>query len=1097
MSGKIFDMEDGKFKEYSDVPVLGETIWDGRLYYKITKAGSDEYFASVTKSDDNVRRITIPDYIYYKGYEITIDSIAAKAFYGRTDLASIETYGAMNIGNRAFTGCTGLESISIDGSVGDCAFYNCTGLRDVFINAPEIGYKAFCGCTGLNSIEFGSVDSIDSTAFAGIRFYSMNGERLSVTPENVSEKRFLSKDGALWEYSEGLALNEEFEDSGVIYRITNIGENGSYEAAVAGVTPYAIALDIPESFSYDIYEISVTSIDAKALYGNTDVEEVSAPYVEKIGSKAFANCSSITTIHIGGDVGSYAFFRCTAVSTAQFEKITSVGDNAFYGMRFANADGTSLSATCGSLSNNEFIDVGNGKLTIVTGYPVVGEQVSIDNYILELTSINGDGSYTASMVGFYICPMNLTIADTELEYSGYTVYLTSIAPKTFYGYGDIGYVDIGAIEEIGDRAFANCSGITYAAVGGDIGTCAFYGCDSLESLTIGDGSSLGTKSFCGCSGLWKVVFGESVEIGENAFVGQNFYDEKGNLLSQTGNDLAGKTFVGSNGTLRIQNGGIVIGGTFAYEGLTYLATKQNDDGVFEATLVESSPDVIDIAVPETIDYGTSTAKVTAIANKLFYNNTDIISVDAHDVQDIGYKAFANCSGIKSLKISGAIGDYAFYRCTGVEYIEFGELSSIGTNALYGMKFYTADGTRLSETPDVLSGLSFQKVNGKLTVVTETPSVGEVFEFDGITCEITLSDPDNEIYEAAIIGTTSDFKLENLMIPNVLFKNVNVSITEIGDRAFYGCETITYLYALDVDRIGNRAFSGCVNLRTAYVGGDIDECAFYHCYGIEILGIRSESSLGYKSFCGDSGVIEVDFGESLVIDETALVGMRFYAPDKTQLSATSENLSGQRFVMEDGKLVQYVSMPVVGEKFMYNLLNFEVTEVDEDSRTAFATLTGSKEAYEVLNLSDMNITYKDHMITVNEISPRAFYDCDALTYFDAGDVSTIGNRAFTGCDNLKTVIVKGDIGDYAFYECGSLSDVTIGDASLGTKSFCRCSGVQTIGFGTISEIGDYAIFGMKFYDQDGNRLAADASTLSNKYFENDGTAFVIADQPLDN
>ncbi|MBQ1995119.1 MAG: leucine-rich repeat domain-containing protein, partial [Clostridia bacterium] len=63
-------------------------------------------------------------------------------------------------------------------------------------------------------------------------------------------------------------------------------------------------------------------------------------------------------------------------------------------------------------------------------------------------------------------------------------------------------------------------------------------------------------------------------------------------------------------------------------------------------------------------------------------------------------------------------------------------------------------------------------------------------------------------------------------------------------------------------------------------------------------------------------------------------------------------------------------------------------------------------------------------SVTTISDYAFYDCDSLTSVTIPDsVTTIGDRAFYSCDSLTSITI-GDsvttIGYYAFYNCDSLT-----------------------------------------------------------------------------
>ena len=75
------------------------------------------------------------------------------------------------LGNSAFSGCTGLTSVTIPNSVtgiGDNAFNDCSGLTSVTIpnSVTSIGSYAFQNCSGLTSIKIpNSVVNIGSSAF--------------------------------------------------------------------------------------------------------------------------------------------------------------------------------------------------------------------------------------------------------------------------------------------------------------------------------------------------------------------------------------------------------------------------------------------------------------------------------------------------------------------------------------------------------------------------------------------------------------------------------------------------------------------------------------------------------------------------------------------------------------------------------------------------------------------------------------------------------------------------------------------------------------------------------------------------------------------
>ena len=121
---------------------------NGIYYNLIAKANVAEVTSNPNKYTGSV---VVPEMVTYESVEYSVTSIG---------------YGA-------FSGCTGLTSVTIPNSVtsiGIVAFFSCSGLTSVTIpnSVTSIGNGAFSYCSGLTSITIpNSVASIGNSAFQG------------------------------------------------------------------------------------------------------------------------------------------------------------------------------------------------------------------------------------------------------------------------------------------------------------------------------------------------------------------------------------------------------------------------------------------------------------------------------------------------------------------------------------------------------------------------------------------------------------------------------------------------------------------------------------------------------------------------------------------------------------------------------------------------------------------------------------------------------------------------------------------------------------------------------------------------------------------
>ena len=92
-----------------------------------------------------------------------------------------------------------------------------------------------------------------------------------------------------------------------------------------------------------------------------------------------------------------------------------------------------------------------------------------------------------------------------------------------------------------------------------------------------------------------------------------------------------------------------------------------------------------------------------------------------------------------------------------------------------------------------------------------------------------------------------------------------------------------------------------------------------------------------------------------------------------------------------------------------------------------------------------------------------YRAKDKTYNIPNSVTSIGDRAFSGCDTLTCINIPDSvtsIGESAFYECSSLTSINIPDSvtSIGDKAFYECHSLTSINIpDSVTSIGDFAFY----------------------------------------
>ena len=224
-----------------------------------------------------------------------------------------------------------------------------------------------------------------------------------------------------------------------------------------------------------------------------------------------------------------------------------------------------------------------------------------------------------------------------------------------------------------------------------IGDYAFIWCDSLTSVTIGNGvTTIGDRAFSGChslTGIW-------VDANNSNYSS----DDRGVLFNK-------------DKTTLIQAPGAISGAYMIPDSVTAIGSDAFIwcDSLTSVTMGNSVTTIGDRAFSDCFSLTSVTMgnSVTTIGDFVFSNCDSLTSITIPDsVTTIGYGAFSDCSGLTSVTIGNGvttIGDGMFYGCTSLTSVAIPDsVTSIGDRA-----FIWCDSLTSITIPDSVTTIGYR------------------------------------------------------------------------------------------------------------------------------------------------------------------------------------------------------------------------------------------------------------------------------------------------------------------------------------------------------------------------------------------------------